>query len=468
MVAIVTTDTKQLVVEKLIEDLQADSNNYYLGIGKSDAWNETDTAPTSITDIETTKRDFRDNLQSIQKIASVSFVAKRYNWSSGTIYQPYRDNQTSTQNGQYYVITESNRVYICLRQGKNTLTGDTNTSTVNPDTTGTTTSPVKTSDGYVWKFLFTQSATRLSAFATSNFIPVEKVTATSGLSNIQQSQKGIQDAASAGQIVGYRVTSNGTGYTSAPTITVNGNGSNARAVATVVGGSVIAVNVDDSAGGFPFGAGYDHASVTSSGGGGAGLVVKPIISQGGIGADPRDDLKSTSIMFNSKIVGEAGSGDFLVGTGADFRQVGILKNPKIPTSRSSADSDFTATTGSALRILTVGSGSNLDAIAVDNIISQGGAEPKARAYVDKNTAIVAGASATLLYHQNENTGFVPFTVVGGDPLFDSADNANTGTIVSDSDAEVNPFSGDLLYVESRAAVERTTAGTEDIKITIQF
>jgi len=465
MVAIVTTDTKQLVVEKLIEDLQADSNNYYLGIGKSDAWNETDTAPTSITDIETTKRDFRDNLQSVQKIASVSFVAKRYNWSSGTIYQPYRDNQTSAQNGQYYVITESNRVYICLRQGKNALTGDTNTSTVNPDTTGTTTSPVKTSDGYVWKFLFTQSATRLSAFATSNFIPVEKVTETSGLSNIRQSQKDIQDAASAGQIVGYRVTSNGTGYTSAPTITVSGNGSNARAVATVVGGSVIAVNVDDSAGGFPFGAGYDHASVTSSGGGGSGLVVKPIISKDGIGADPRDDLKSTSIMFNSKLVGEAGSGDFLVGTGADFRQVGILKNPKLPASRTSADSDFTATTGSALRILTVGSGVNLTHIAVDKVISQVQGTLKARAYVNKNTG--TDADATFLYHQNENTGFLPFDVED-DLLVDSAAPGNNGTIVSDSDAEVDPFSGDLLYVESRAAVERTTAGTEDIKITIQF
>jgi len=447
--------------------LQADSNNYYLGIGKSDAWNETDTAPTSITDIETTKRDFRDNLQSIQKIASVSFVAKRYNWSSGTIYQPYRDNETSAQNGQYYVITESNRVYICLRQGKNTLTGDTNTSTVNPDTTGTNTSPVKTSDGYVWKFLFTQSATRLSAFATSNFIPVEKVTETSGLSNIRQSQKDVQDAASAGQIVGYRVTSNGTGYTSAPTITVNGNGSNARAVATVVGGSVVAVNVDDSAGGFPFGAGYDHASVTSSGGGGSGLVVKPIISKGGIGADSRDDLKSTSIMFNSKLVGAAGSGDFLTGTGADFRQVGILKNPKIPASRTSADSDFTATTGSALRILTVGSGANLTDIAVGKVISQGpDGTPKARAYVNKNTG--TDADATFLYHQNENTGFLPFDVEG-DLLVDSAaPDDNYGTIVSDSDAEVNPFSGDLLYVESRAAVERTTAGTEDIKITIQF
>jgi len=464
MVAIVTTDTKQILVEKLIEDLQADSNNYYLGIGKSDAWNETDTVPTTITDIGTTRREFRNSLQSIQKIASVSYVAKRYNWTSGAIYQAYNDNQTSAQNGQYYVITESNRVYICLRQGRNNLNA-VHASTVNPDTTGTTTSPVTTTDGYVWKFLFTQSATRLTAFSTSNFIPVEKITATTGLSNIQQSQKNVQDAASVGQIVGYRVTSGGTGFTAAPTIAVNGNGSNARAVALVSGGAVVAVNVDDSANGFPFGSEYDHASISFSGGNGTGLSVEPVISEYGIGTDPRDDLKSTSIMFNSKLVGDAGSGDFLTGTGADFRQVGIIRNPKLPTSRSAADSDFTATTGSALRILSVGSGAGLNVIPVDNPISQGTSDPKSRAFVDKVTG--SSSAATILYHQNENTGFKPFTV-GGDPLLDSATPANTGTILSDSDGEVNPYSGDLLYVESRAAVERTTAGTEDIKITIQF
>ena len=172
-------------------------------------------------------------------------------------------------------------------------------------------------------------------------------------------------------------------------------------------------------------------------------------------------------MFNSKLVGGAGSGDFLTGTGADFRQVGIIRNPKLPTSRSAADSDFTATTGSALRILSVGnpSAAGLSSIPVDNPISQGTSDPKSRAFVDKVTG--SSSAATILYHQNENTGFKPFTV-GGDPLLDSATPANTGTILSDSDGEVNPYSGDLLYVESRSAVERTTAGTEDIKITIQF
>ena len=106
-----------------------------------------------------------------------------------------------------------------------------------------------------------------------------------------------------------------------------------------------------------------------------------------------------------------------------------------------------------------------DTIPVDNPISQVQGSLKARAFVDKVTG--SEAAATILYHQNENTGFLPFSV-GGTALIDSATPVNTGTILSDSDGEVNPYSGDLLYVESRAAVERTTAGTEDIKITIQF
>ena len=46
----------------------------------------------------------------------------------------------------------------------------------------------------------------------------------------------------------------------------------------------------------------------------------------GLGADPRDDLRATSIMFNTKPSGTE-SGDWVVGQ--DFRQVGLLKNQKV-------------------------------------------------------------------------------------------------------------------------------------------
>ena len=67
-------------------------------------------------------------------------------------------------------------------------------------------------------------------------------------------------------------------------------------------------------------------------------------SYGGFGADPRDDLRSTAIMVNSKPEGVEGD-DFIIGN--DFRQVGLLKNPK-----DSGDGVlFTADTGICLKKL---------------------------------------------------------------------------------------------------------------------
>ena len=62
----------------------------------------------------------------------------------------------------------------------------------------------------------------------------------------------------------------------------------------------------------------------------------------GLGADPRDDLRATSIMFNSKPDGTE-SGDFIVEQ--DFRQVGLLKNPKVDSDNGTA---FSESTGNGL------------------------------------------------------------------------------------------------------------------------
>ena len=161
-------------------------------------------------------------------------------------------------------------------------------------------------------------------------------------------------------------------------------------------------------------------------------------------------------MFNSRLVGAAGSGDFLVDQ--EFRQVGLMRNLlKIN------DSDFTDITGNALRKLTV-SGNDL----TKDMTIQGGASG-AKAFVDE--AVVDGGNTILYYHQNEKTGFTQFTSAdsGANAIFDVLNpTTKTGDFVSDSDGEFNPFSGELLYLDNRAAIERDSASTEDVKIIIQF
>ena len=69
----------------------------------------------------------------------------------------------------------------------------------------------------------------------------------------------------------------------------------------------------------------------------------------------------------------------------------------------------------------------------------------------------------IFYHQNDSTGFGAFDS-GATTITDGI-----GTISIDSAAipgDVDPFSGDILYMENRARVVRDATQTEDIKVII--
>ena len=346
MTAILTDNIRKNLAKLFIDQVQSttDSNEYYVGVGKSTQWNVSD---TTITPVRTLREErlARANLQSLKKVASSSFVVPRYNWSSGTIYTGFNDATVGIPSNAYYVLTENNEVYICLQQGKS-ATGAANTSTVVPSysVAGVSVSQAfETADGYRWKFLYSVSAALANSFLSAGFAPVSFQTDSSGaLSGISRDQALVQEAAVGGQILGGTVISGGSGYTSAPTVTVVGNGTGAAATATISGGVVVKVEMNNESAGL--GSGYDYANFTLSGGGGTGASVRPIITSiDGIGKDARNDLKSSSIMMNVKPDGSE-SGDWVLGN--DFRQIVVLKNPT-----DSAGTLFTDNTGRALKYL---------------------------------------------------------------------------------------------------------------------
>jgi hypothetical protein len=63
-----------------------------------------------------------------------------------------------------------------------------------------------------------------------------------------------------GFVVGATVTNGGSGYTSAPSVTITGNGSNATATATVSSGAVTAINITNAGSGYTTGATITIAS----------------------------------------------------------------------------------------------------------------------------------------------------------------------------------------------------------------
>jgi hypothetical protein len=454
MPAIVTETFRKKLAQDLLTEINnaADSNEYYIGIGKSDAYNATDTTVNPIRCYRE-EREARNNLQSVKKVINASFVIPRYNWTSGTVYSGFDDAVAGIPTNTYYVLTEDNQVYICLQQSKN-ATGQANVSTVKPDFAVAGVDEGQafiTADGYTWKFLYSLSATAAANFLSAGYIPVEKVIwNTSGdstdLSPFQLEQLIVQQSAVSGQILNITLTSGGSGYTSAPTVTITGNGTSAAATATISGGSVvkIAMNNESAA----LGSGYDYADVAITGGGGSGATARIVLGpKYGVGADPREELKATSLMFNVKPAGTE-NGDFIVNN--DFRQITVLRN----IEQYNSNTRFTASTGRAMSYMkttTLASSFTIDKLLV-------GATSGAKAYIDDIQ------DSAIYYHQNENTGFATF--VDGEALSES-DGSGTGTADSANlHGIVDNFSGEMLYVENRARVIRSTSQTEDIKVII--
>lgn len=453
MVAIITTEFKQELIKQLIADVGDSDQRYYIGIGKAEDWNLTDT-PDIPFDTQREIRNARLSLQSIKAAETVSFVVPRSNWSAGTIYTSWSDNIAGYPTPTYYVLNDLNEVYICIRRAIN-ANGIGQPSTVKP--ANTSGNPFTTADGYVWKYLYSISAINASNFLTANFMPVrfvENADSSSPLVDVQQ--KNIQDNAVPGQVSGVTITSGGSGYVTAPTVTIVGDGTGAQAVATISSGVVTRIlmaNDSDA-----LGSGYTYANIVLTGGTPAiAASARPVLSpRNGFGADPRVDLKSTAIMFNTKTSGEE-TGDFIIDN--DFRQIVLLKNPK-----TYLDSDFTANTGLALRTLELSSITNQ--FTVDRTVQ--GVISTARAYIDK----IDGS--TLYVHQNETTGFRSFSegeVINeidgsGFGILDSAGVDSDGNAFGN--AEFDPFSGSVIYIDNRAAVTRSTEQTEDIKAVIQF
>ena len=462
MAAIITDKLKNLVVDLIKANDSDASNKYYAAIGRSEAWNDSDVSPTPLR-TKSEENDFRNSMQSMKLIADVSLVIPRYNWSTGTFYSAYDDTQVGQPTNAYYVVNANQQVYMVLRASVS-ATGTAVASTVEP-TGNTTGTPFKTSDGYVWKFMYSISATDANKFQSANFIPVKSIPFTNVNSSVAEvEQKAVQDAAVHGQIIGYGIESAGAGYSSAPTLTVQGNGSNAAATATISGGQVVKVEVADSSDASlkiaSFGSGYDYANVEVSGGSPTKPVkVRPILANsGGLGHDATIDFKASAIMFNAKPTGTE-TLDFVIGQ--DFRQVGLIKNPQTDSAGhggNGVSTAFTSSTGRALKALNFSAVNT--AFGEDKTIL--GATSGAKAFIDKDSG------NSVFYHQNDDTGFKSFQA--GETV-NETDGTGEGVLDSagafETTFEVNPHTGELLYIDNRSAVTRSADQTEDIKIVIQ-
>lgn len=103
--------------------------------------------------------------------SNVSMMINRYDWTSGTVYANYDDQDSYLYNKNFYVISQEGgnyHVFKCL----DNFDGSPSTSQPLFSQTSATAVTYVTSDGYTWKYMYTVDPATYSSFTTSSYFPV--------------------------------------------------------------------------------------------------------------------------------------------------------------------------------------------------------------------------------------------------------------------------------------------------------
>lgn len=204
------------VAEGIYNEILRKTARYYYFLGKTLPWEGTgsDYVPTDPVDTYEYELQTRNEMILVKQIQAgdVAFVIPRYQWASGFIYDMYDDTYSATnvansgatriEDAIFYTVTDEYNVYKCISNNYNTP------STIQP--TGTSSSYFNTSDGYIWKFMYTIPIALRNRFLTATFMPIT----TSLRSQFYSS----------GEIAAVSIDNPGYGYTNPPSLTVVGDG----------------------------------------------------------------------------------------------------------------------------------------------------------------------------------------------------------------------------------------------------
>jgi len=413
---------------------------------------------------------------------------------------PKHAQGTSLYSSNYFVLNSDFRVYICLKNGTSPEQPDGKPSLDEPTFTDLEPKAAGTSgDGYIWKYLYTIKPSELVKFDSTEFMPVPTDWAT-GTDN-----SAVRDNAVDGGIKVVIIQNRGVGlgtanrtYTRVP---IKGDGSGAECTVVVNAdqqiGSVDVTNqgsgytfgtVDIVAGGLPRPDSYPQLDV----------IIPPT---GGHGSDIYKELGATNALVYSRIENDSENPDFI--TGNQIARIGIVENPQAFGSSSLLSLDkasaayalrltgtgYSSATFTADTIITQTTGTGVTAIG--KVISYDQITGVLKYWQDRTMAgftTVGAATTTPIYGLNADrftadiaTGG-SLSITGGsislginttfDGLSTSINNKTyyLGQTFSSgvSNPEVKKYSGNILYVDHRPAITRSSNQKEDIKVILQF
>ena len=497
MAAIITEKYTQHNATQVFESFsEASKSTYYLFIGKSLPFTTgttggNDSSPPTPADSVSGEFYNWDAMIAAKNIAStdVTFALPRVNWVNSTVYDMYDDTISSSNTttsgasslyaGNFYFVTSDNNVYKVLdNNGGSAFSGS------EPSNTGTT--PFA-SGGYVLKYMYTITASEATKFLTTDYMPVSTDTTVSA-------------AATDGKIESLVVTA-GSGYTNGTYYAAifgdgasQGTSSGGIVRITVSGGAIQSfgltagtdTTIQAGGSGYTFAninlsSVFSDASLSSSAsmGSGTGGAIRAVISpKDGHGNDAVAELGGHFVMTNTTLA--QAEGDDLT-TANDFRNVGIVVDPttygtstvatastarmtyvvKFSSSSGTFDVDeqiTQATTGAVGRVVEWDSTRKLLYYSQERFSTYGTAATTQSYTAFSGTNTITGATSSATGTPS-STSSETVTLAGGNTIAFTSGYANP---------ELQPDSGNIVYIENRKPIQRVSDQTEDINIIIEF
>lgn len=227
----------QEIASSLYFDILTRRTRVYYYLGKVVPHN-LDDEPSPIFDTVRDEMKMRDGIIGFKRInvSDVVFAVQRYNWTANTVYDMY-DSTVELKGKIFYVLTDDFNVYKCISNNNG------GQSTIKP--TGTPIDMIKTSDGYVWKYMYNIPIALRSKFLSPAFMPVTKSIQNTFFEN--------------GEISDITILNEGSGYGNDPSVLLSVVGDGDGAVLSPVidpeTSKIVSVKVKDG------GSGYTTASI---------------------------------------------------------------------------------------------------------------------------------------------------------------------------------------------------------------
>ncbi len=498
MSAIITEKFRQHNANQFIESFtEASKSTYYLFLGKTTGFTSSttggsDSSPPTPADSVKDEAFAWDSMLGAKLISSsdVKNSIPRRNWSNGTIYDMYEHDISSSNtttsgasnlyDSTFYFITSEYRVYKVLDNN-----GGTAYSGSEPTSESSSTFSL---GGYILKYMYKITASDFAKYGTSDFVPVTTDSTVSA-------------AATDGGIESLIVTG-GSGYTDGTYYAaVYGDGtsqgtSSGAVIRITVSGGIIAdfglsagtdTTINSAGAGYTFGYVnlgsayiFSDASLSSASslGSGSGGAIKVIISpKGGHGNNAVEELGGHYVMAAVTLT-QAEGDDFT--TANDFRSVGLVVDP----TNYGTSTVASATTRRQSYVVKLDTSSGT--FEADEVITQASTGAVGK-------VVEWDSTLSLLYYQQESYkgfgtnsttgGYVAFsgtnTITGGTSGATGTTTGNTETVTllnSNSlsltsgyaNPELQPDTGNIIYLENRKPIQRASDQTEDIKIIIEF